>query len=322
MQSTVKLRESDPHDAFPIAPDVVPAAWADKVLADITRDPGSRSSDQSSPAARTSAASAPTVDTTFRATAVNDLRVANDLPVPPPATGRRTKSKTVVFVFTLSSALIAAAWQHYGVAAKQMIAAWTPPFTLASAAPTEKTGLSEQPDASAVQASAADQPPQQDATAVQPAEAAAAPLPDAAQMQSMARDMAAMGTQIEQLKASIADLKASQQAMAVAKPAEVKPVEAKPVAQVPKPRVLGSPPRPLAPPPVRRPVASYYPPVQAAAPPQQQQVRAASRTAHAATAGTGPVRWRRTGTPAAIAVALVPDGSRRAQRSALLTMRE
>ena len=38
MHSTLKLRDSDPHDDFAIAPDVVPAAWADKVLADITRD--------------------------------------------------------------------------------------------------------------------------------------------------------------------------------------------------------------------------------------------------------------------------------------------
>ena len=38
MHSTLKLRDSDPHDDFAIAPDVVPAAWADKVLADITGD--------------------------------------------------------------------------------------------------------------------------------------------------------------------------------------------------------------------------------------------------------------------------------------------
>jgi hypothetical protein len=282
MPSTAKLKETDPHDVFSIAPDVVPAAWADKVLADITRDTSSRSSEQP-PAAvpRTVAAkAAPTVDTTFRATAVNDLHVANDRPVPPPATGRAKKSKAVVFVLTLCSALIAAAWQHYGVAAKQMFAGWKPPFHFSSSPPTEKTGLGEQPDAATVQASAADQAASQDATAAQPAEASVAvPSPDAAQMQSMARDMAAMGQEIQLLKASIAELKTSQQAMAVTKPAEIKPAEAKPVAQAPRPKVTAAlPPRPLAPPPVRRPATtSYYPPAQsypntqAAAPPPPQQ---------------------------------------------------
>ena len=38
MHSTLKLRESDPHDLFAIEPEVMPVAWADKVLADIQRD--------------------------------------------------------------------------------------------------------------------------------------------------------------------------------------------------------------------------------------------------------------------------------------------
>ena len=75
MHSTVKLRESDPHDIFAIEPDIVPVAWADKVLADITQDTGSRASDQPSSAPSSAAApvAAPAVDTTFRATAVSDL---------------------------------------------------------------------------------------------------------------------------------------------------------------------------------------------------------------------------------------------------------
>ena len=101
MQSTLKLRESDPHDVFSIAPEAVSIAWADKVLADIKRDAGNRALDPS-PAGASGAASgvaAPTVDTTFRATAVDDLRVANDRPALPPPTGSRVKSTVVVFLF-------------------------------------------------------------------------------------------------------------------------------------------------------------------------------------------------------------------------------
>jgi hypothetical protein len=90
----------------------------------------------------------------------------------------------------------------------------------------------------------------------------------------MARDLAAMGQQIEALKASIAELKANQQAMARdaakapdAEGSEVKAPDSKPVAQAarPKPPV---PPRAQAALP-RRPVPAYYAPATAAPPPQQ-----------------------------------------------------
>jgi hypothetical protein len=273
MQSTLKLRESDPHDVFAIASETVPVAWADKVLADITRDASQPPPGVSG--ARAGAA-APTVDTNFRATAVNDLDVANDRPVPPPSTGSGAKSKLAIFLFALCSGLTAAAWQHYGGAAKQMISDWAPPFALTSSPSPEPTGLTGQPDTPAVQASsqasAADQAPPQDASAAQPPESAAsaavAPSPDAAQLQSMARDVAAMGAQIAQLKATIAELRASQQAMAIAKPSEPKPSEIKPLVQSPRPK-MPAPPRPAAAYP-RRPMPAY-PPVQAAAPPMLPQ---------------------------------------------------
>src|SRR5206468_2965731 len=57
--------------------------------------------------------------------------------------------------------------------------------------------------------------------------------------QSMARDLAAMGQQIEQLKASVAELKASQQPVAApaARTSEVRPSEIKPPAPAPRPRM-------------------------------------------------------------------------------------
>jgi hypothetical protein len=270
MHSTLKLRESDPHDDFAIAPDVVPASWADKVLADITRDAKSPSrspaSDLNPPAGSSAAASAvvPKVDTTFRATA--DVHVPHDRPVAARPSRGRVKKTITVFLFALCSAFAAAGWQHYGTAAKQMISAWTPPFVLTSLPPTENTG----PDAPGVEAAAADQAPPPNPIAAQPSDATApvAAAADAEQLQAMARDLAAMGQEIQLLKASLAELKVSQQTMAIAKPSEVKPAEVKPSAPNPRPKVSALPPRPAAAP-LHRPMPAYpaYPPVQTAAPP-------------------------------------------------------
>ncbi len=288
MHSTLKLRESDPHDVFAVAPEVVPAAWADKVIADIVRDAKSHlseshpsesaASDQQPPTGSSAAAdaAAPAVDATFRATAAGDIRVPSnrpsDRPVDRPPTGSWAKSPVWIFMFALCSVVAAAGWQHYGDAARQMISNWAPPFAIAASPPTEKTGLAAQPDTPAVQAAAADQAPPQNAPPAQPPEsvapAATASSPDTAQLQPMARDLAAMGQQIEQLKASIAELKASQQAMArdVAKTSEIKPSEVRTSVPNPRPKVSAPPPRSAAAP-SRKPMPAYAP-VQAAAPTQ------------------------------------------------------
>jgi hypothetical protein len=279
MHSTLKLRESDPHDAFAIVPETVPAAWADKVLADITRDAGGRAAVQP-PTAGSSAASAPPpkVDMTFRATAANDIHTPNihvpgDRPAGPPPTGSWARSTIIAFMFALCSAVAAAAWQHYGAPAKQMISAWTPPFALTSSQPPESTGLAAQPATPADQAPTADQAPPQPAQA-QPAEGAApavtAPSADATQLQSMAHDLATMGQEIELLKATVAELRTGQQAVATE---TAKTSTAKPSVQTPRPRTSVPPPRaaavsarkPMQPYPQAYP-AQAYPPVQAAAP--------------------------------------------------------
>ena len=272
MQSTLKLRDSDPHDDFAIVPDAVPAAWADKVLADITRDArippdaNSPASDQHAFAASGAAVAAPMVDTTFRATASDDIGT----PVEQPSTSRWAKS-AVMLVLAICSAAAAAAWQNHGDAAKQMISNWVPAFAVTSSPPTENAALAEQTDKPAAQVSVAEQTPAPPAAPAQPPEsaapAAAAPSPDTAQVQSMARDLAAMAQQVEQLKASIAELKASQQAMVrdAAKTSEVKPAEIRPAAPNPRPRTAAPPPRSAAAPPPHRPLPAY-PPVQATAP--------------------------------------------------------
>ncbi|MBR1122491.1 hypothetical protein JQ628_13270 [Bradyrhizobium lablabi] len=288
-----RVKVTYPQDAPAIAPDVVPlnvsssisSTWADKVLADITRDtrsvqPEIRPSGPSH-VPPNAVVAAPTVDTTFRPTAVK----------PPPARSKWLGKVTMIFMFALVSACATGIWKHYGGSARQMIAEWTPlisefmpQFGLASsppaeaAAPAEQTASADQADstdqaaAPVEQAAAADQaaPATSPATSVAaPAAAAALPPESAELIQSMQRDLAALGQQVEQLKASIAELKANQPPVPLAARAtEAKPAEVKPPAPAARPRVTAvqppPPPRPVAPPPVRRP-----PPVQASAAPMQ-----------------------------------------------------
>ena len=165
-------------------------------------------------------------------------------------------------------------WQSpYGDAARQIIAGWAPQLVLTSLLPLEKPGLPAQPSPPAVQAAAKAAPPQpvppaqSAADDVAPAPAAAALSPDLTQLlQSMARDVAAMGQSIEQIKASqermardhvnaVDLLRASQEQMArvIAKTSEAKTSEARTSEQNPRPRISAPPPRPVAAP-ARKPV--------------------------------------------------------------------
>jgi hypothetical protein len=259
MHSTLS-KETDPHDIFVIEPDVVLAARADKAPSDPAYDmpgrPSAAPDGMASPASMASAASPPRVDTTFRATDVDNILGDR------PATSRWAKRAFMAFL-ALCSAIAAAAWQYYGDDAKQMLADWTPSFVLSSSPQADKPALAGQPGAAAVpasaQAAAADQPSTQPASPAQPPAAAMPAAAEAPQtLQSMARDVAAMGQQIEQLKASIEQLKAGQEQIS-AKAAEIRPSE-----QSLRPRVSALPPRPTAPP-VRKPRPAFPPPQAAAA---------------------------------------------------------
>ena len=269
------VEADDPHDAPVIAPDVIAAARADKLFADTTGDAKSHASDQKP---GTESRGARAIDTTFRPAAVGSVQARREKP----RAAKWATSAIMTFLFALCSGIAVAAWQHYGDAAKQMVSNWTPQFALASSPPPEQAAPAAQPDASAVQASAADRAPPQAMAPAQPQESAASDTaalsPESSPLiQSMARDLAAMGQQIEQLKASIADLKASQQAMArdavrtpeaktpEAKISEVRPPGFRTALQNTRPKVsMPPPPLRLATAPVRRPMPAY-PPVQAAA---------------------------------------------------------
>ena len=246
MHSTLKMRDSDPHDDFAIAPDVVPAAWADKVLADISRDAKSEAKSRRRQRRPT--------EPCFGSAAISGIRCArrgggangrydvsrhrhrtiSPAPVEPPSTSRWAKS-AVMLVLAVGSAAAAAAWQNHGDAAKADdlgLGARIRPHLIAADGKhrARRDRLIRLPLRRPRQSKRLRHLQLRPSRRTSAAPAAAAPSPDTAQLQSMARDLAAMAQQVEQLKASIAELKASQQAAArdVAKTSEVRPSEIKP----------------------------------------------------------------------------------------------
>jgi hypothetical protein len=273
MHSTLPPKQTDdPHDFVVVTPDLVRVAPADEELSNLVQDLARR---HPTPQTHTrsdlpAAPPVPPVDTTFRPAAV----IASSR--------RRTMGSFVARTFTAlllaaCTGVAAIGWQSHGETAKAMIAEWAPQLVPASSQLLEKLGLSAQSSAPAippaVEAAANDAPPQ-GATVGQTAPEAvapvAAPSPDSTQsLQSMARDLASVEQEMVQLKASIAELKASQQQMArdVAKASEQKSSSDQNAGL----RLSALPPRPAIPRP-RKPIP--FPPAQAAAAPPSPQAAA------------------------------------------------
>ncbi|WP_342730346.1 hypothetical protein [Bradyrhizobium sp. B117] len=290
------IKDNDPHDAVQISPDMVLASRPISVSPALAPDIATRPEPKFAPEQKISIvygppAAAPSVDATVRVEAGDGHGRRKRS-----AVGTWLRGASVAFLFAGGSAAAAIAWEQHGDTARQMLAQWTP--VLASLLPATSQLLPSTPQTAPVAAAqaappaAADAPPAAiDQTAdqsaspppAQPAAATAATQPDATQsMESMTRDMAAMAQQIEQLKTTIAELKAGQEQLAreMTKPPVPKPVaEVKPVD--PRARVSAIPPRP-APPPVRKPkpVVSRtympaYSPAPLAPPPPPSQAAAA-----------------------------------------------
>jgi hypothetical protein len=310
MQSTLKPKPADdPHDVLVVAPDLVRVAPAEEELSSLLREAarqhavparafssevgtGSREENASNQKGsktqpdRAAGAAVPSVDTTFRAAAVDDGR----RPM-----ARRAGRGFIMLLLVACLGGAGVAWQAYGDEARALIATSAPEF-FASLLPAQKPDTSVQPAAPAVETEAADAapapapaaatpaisaqpaaPPQAapDAAAPAAAPAAAAPSPEsAALLQSMARDVASLTQQVEALKASVDQLKASQQqisrdAAKAADKAADKAAEPNPRPKIAK--LSATPPRPIVRP--RQPMPIYqpaYPPPQAQiAPPPQ-----------------------------------------------------
>ncbi len=271
MLSTAKLTANDPHDVLEIAPDVVLAAHADRappapertsLAPDLPADPASLSA----------AASAPRLDATLRAAAADRARL-------PAERGRWAMRFFIGFLFAVCSAVGAAAWQTYGDEAQETITKWMPHFGLGLSSPAQNAADAEQPAAPVAETAAATPAPAQaappaQAEAAAPTTAAAAASPDTTQLlQSMARDLANVGQQIEQMKAGIDELRARQEQMSreIAKASEqnAKPrvaAPAVPPAAAHAARAAPTQPAMHRPVPPRQSAAAPYVPPPAAAP--------------------------------------------------------
>jgi hypothetical protein len=298
-KSTPPLKEADPHDVFAI--ESILAARADHRAPPLAHDPASQPAApqvhvapeisvaaapqvQIAPEIRPDmGASAPPVVPTSRAT---DIQVENNRPAEirvddlMPLTERPTSKwgkRIVMGLLGLCSAIAAAAWQHYGDHAKAMAVSWTPQSVVAALSPSETPPAAQPASAPVIQAAVPDQTAttEQPATSEQAAAPATVPSAESGQLQSMAQDLAAMTRQVEELKASIAQLRTSHAQMAreVAKATDARASEARPPEQAARPRVAAvpsvPPPRAAAPP-ARKPPpaqAAYIPPVQPLPPP-------------------------------------------------------
>jgi hypothetical protein len=284
MQSTLNPKPSDdPHDVVVVAPDAVRVAPSDEEISHLLQQAARFHSEAQARNETDSPAAAPVppVDTTFRAAAVNDVQGSGN----GPSIGRRAGRAFAALLLAVCLGAAAVGWQTFGYAAKKMMVKWVPQFALTTSLPLEKLWPRAQPAPPAVEADAADAAPAQAAPPAQTAAEggaanAAAPAVDPAQtLQSMARDLASVSQEVEQLRAGIAELKASQQQMArdTAKASEQNKV----AEQNARARIAALPPRPAVPRP-RKPIPSYpptqaypstqaYPPGQAAAAPPLPQ---------------------------------------------------
>ena len=311
MQSTLNPKPSDdPHDILIIAPDAVRVAPADEEIESLLKDKMRAPSAPQLHAGPDFAAGAavPPVDTTFRATAVNDVLIRS-----------RHRSLVRRALRAVSALLLAAiiggaamAWHYHAEAAQRIIAEWAPLFAQKSSQPSEKTGLAAPPVLAAAEVDAANAAPAQAAAQVPTAAEAAArpaavetaapsapvetasPAPAAASpddpqsLEAMARDLANASQEIEQLKASVEQLKASQQQLvamvsekAVAQ--NLRPKKPAQPAKPPRPVAALTPARKPAPPPPRSAAVPILPPSAAAqpaaAPYVPRQIEPQSRTA-------------------------------------------
>jgi hypothetical protein len=295
MQSGAKPTATDDRREFVVIPsDQVRVAPSDAEITDLLRAAARQHSEAEVRAAleADAAAPVPAVDATFRATAVND-----DVPGRKSSFGRRVMRAVVALLVAAGITGAAVGWQFFGYATKKAVGRWLPQMALTSSLtldnlrfgseskPSDKPA-DAQADVAPAQAAASDTPAQNATDGAAPDNAAAnaaAPSSDPAQqLQSMARDLASANQEIETLKASIAELKASQQQMA----RDLAKATDKVVEQGAKAKIASAPPRPAAP---HKPAATYspsasYSPSPAPAPPPAYRPSPSSYAAQAAVA--------------------------------------
>jgi hypothetical protein len=196
-----------------------------------------------------------------------------------PLRGRPALRGLIGLLLTAGICTAAFAWQSHGETVRPMISRWVPQLAAASSLPSGVPKLADQQSPPAVQVAAADAAVSQLPTPVQTAPQDAAAAPIAAEqtqlLQTMARDLASVQQEIEQLRASQAELaresartaeqlKANQEQMARAI-ASVSEQNSRPrTSATTSAATSANPPRPVANP-ARKPVSTLPPPTQARA---------------------------------------------------------
>jgi hypothetical protein len=244
----------DPCDVVVVEPDAVRVAPSEEEVSDLLHKAARMRSDKNTSAGSdfTARPSAPQVDTTFRPTSVPRER----RPL-----ARRVARAFATLLLAFCMGLTALAWKSYGDIAKKKIAKLATQVVLMTSMPSEQSEPAAQPAPPAIQATEANTPSPQTPPVIKMASETTATADDtsarsAQLLQSMARDLATLGQEVEQLKAGMEQLKTSQQETSrhLADRSEQSL------------RTRSAPPsRPVAARP-RRPVASYSPPPIAAAP--------------------------------------------------------
>jgi hypothetical protein len=107
----------------------------------------------------------------------------------------------IMALLGLCGAMAAAAWQQYGDQAKAMAAEWAPPFVLAALPSATRPAASSSRALRPLKPPHRSGPPRNRAAAAAPAQpepaarrTRAAPSAESAQLQSMAQDLATMGS--------------------------------------------------------------------------------------------------------------------------------
>jgi hypothetical protein len=127
-----------------------------------------------------------------------------------PSRGKPALRGLIGLLLTAGICTAAFAWQSHGETVRPMISQWAPQLAAASSLPSGVPKLADQQSPPAVQVAAADAAVSQLPTPAQTAPQDAAAAPIAAEqtrlLQTMARDLASVQQEIEQLKASQAEL--------------------------------------------------------------------------------------------------------------------
>jgi hypothetical protein len=293
MQSTAKKATDDPHDFVVVPSDQVRVAPSDATevvapsdaeITGLLRAAARHRSESGSSETpdRSGSAPMPAVDTTFRATAVNgDVRPRGT------TFARRAMRAVVALLLAIGIGAAAMTWQTFGYAAKKALVKWMPKIALSASLPLDKLGLN-------AESAPANEPAVADATpgeAASPAPSApstpetsapekatansAVSSPDTQLLQSMARDLANLGQEVEILKASIAELKTNQK---ISDRASEPNARAKMVTAPPRPPVIVA----------RKPAPLYSPTPAAAPPPVYRSTQSYSTTTQAAVAQPVP----------------------------------